>query len=221
MTTKSLIIELQSFWHTGTGKSSGSHLDALTDKDRNGLPFLPGRHIKGLLRDAYRHTRALGWIDDPKDPDGEHPLEKLLFGSQSGKELRTETIPGMLRVSNAELSLAEKSALNADETLKPHLFFEMFSTAIDAAGVAKTETLRGIEVCAPMQLRSHLVLDLTAVESRHLKEQKEFRERDNCWQWLEQALPLLDAVGANRNRGLGEALFALKDEPKQQQREKS
>ena len=218
MSTKLLIIELQGFWHAGTGKSSGSHLDALTDKDRDGLPFLPGRHIKGLLRDAFRHTRPLGWIDDPAEPHGEHPLERLLFGSQSGKELRTETAPGMLRVSNGELSHGEKSALNADETLKPHLFFEMFSTAIDAAGVAKTETLRGIEVCAPMKLRSRLTLDLTAVESRHIEEQERFREKGNCWQWLEVTLPLLDAVGANRNRGLGEALFALEDEPKQQQR---
>ena len=39
-------------WHCGSGLAAGADTDELVIKDRNGLPYVPGRTIKGLLREA-------------------------------------------------------------------------------------------------------------------------------------------------------------------------
>ena len=45
-------IEFTSFWHTGSGLSSGTESDIVVIKDKNGLPYIPGKTLKGLLREA-------------------------------------------------------------------------------------------------------------------------------------------------------------------------
>ena len=45
-------IEFFSNWHCGSGLAAGADVDALVIKDNNGLPYVPGRTMKGLLRDA-------------------------------------------------------------------------------------------------------------------------------------------------------------------------
>ena len=45
-------IEFQSYWHIGSGLSTGTANDASLLKDRNNFPFIPGKTLKGLIRDA-------------------------------------------------------------------------------------------------------------------------------------------------------------------------
>ena len=45
-------ITFYSNWHCGSGLAAGADTDELVIKDRNGLPYVPGRTIKGLLREA-------------------------------------------------------------------------------------------------------------------------------------------------------------------------
>ena len=52
-------IELHTWWHCGSGQSAGADVDALVIKDKNGMPFIPGKTIKGLLRDAAEEL--IGW----------------------------------------------------------------------------------------------------------------------------------------------------------------
>lgn len=41
-------IEFFSPWHCGSGLSAGADADSLVIKDTNGLPYIPGKTIKGL-----------------------------------------------------------------------------------------------------------------------------------------------------------------------------
>ena len=48
MNAAMLVIDIQSYWHPGTGRGSGFHLDAVTHTGADGLPLttvppLPGR----------------------------------------------------------------------------------------------------------------------------------------------------------------------------------
>ena len=52
MSTIKYEIEFFSNWHCGSGLAAGADVDALVIKDNNGLPYVPGRTLKGLLRDA-------------------------------------------------------------------------------------------------------------------------------------------------------------------------
>lgn len=45
-------IQFHSYWHCGSGLAAGAGVDALVVKDADGLPFVPGKTIKGLLREA-------------------------------------------------------------------------------------------------------------------------------------------------------------------------
>ena len=50
MQTLTYQIQFHSYWHCGSGLAAGAGVDALVVKDANGLPFVPGKTIKGLLR---------------------------------------------------------------------------------------------------------------------------------------------------------------------------
>jgi CRISPR/Cas system CSM-associated protein Csm3 (group 7 of RAMP superfamily) len=86
-----LTIDIRGYWHSGTGRGSGSHLDALVDTAHDGLPYLSGRHIKGLLRDANGLPAVPGsslagalrslFKDAPRTPDCE-----TVFGYADGNE---------------------------------------------------------------------------------------------------------------------------------------
>ena len=39
-------------WHCGSGLAAGADVDTLVVKDKNGLPFVPGKTLKGLIREA-------------------------------------------------------------------------------------------------------------------------------------------------------------------------
>lgn len=45
-------IQFYSPWHCGSGLSAGADVDELVIKDKNGMPFVPGKTIKGLMREA-------------------------------------------------------------------------------------------------------------------------------------------------------------------------
>ncbi|MBE0507874.1 MAG: hypothetical protein IBX50_14375 [Marinospirillum sp.] len=212
MSLQCLQLEFNYFWHTGTGSGSGTHLDALTEKDRDYLPFVSGKHLKGLLRHAFHRAEAWGWYDQSL-PDGvAENWETLIFGSTNQEVARHLTLPGMLHVDDAILCSKERAWLNDSPELKPFLYQEVFSTAIETAtGTAKKNSLRGIEVSLPVTLFSDLELIVTATESEHRLQQQTLLKLENPFFWLEPLLPLIDSVGAHRTRGLGEARLSIFD----------
>lgn len=208
---RTLIIQLQGYWHSGGGRSSGNYLDAMCERDGQ-LPVLPGRQLKGLLRHAVRRAELWGWLQEtplPPGPAGSH--EELLFGSLSQQELRNATHPGVIGVGSALIPDPERNWLQqaGNAVFATTLFGELFSTAIDENGSAKAHTLRGTEVAVPLPLHAALVLNLTALDSTRRQQQVGYLEDETPWHVLHAALPLLDHVGAHRNRGLGECVVQL------------
>ncbi|MCP5517578.1 MAG: hypothetical protein H7A45_10020 [Verrucomicrobiales bacterium] len=195
MRTVTLTIELLSWWHAGSGLGRGGDADALVIRDRQGLPYLPGRTVKGLLRDALRlledhqeaHEAALKgatdlWFgeEDKTTPrrDGEHD-----YHERPGRK------PGELRFSNAALTdeLHQWLAAEGNDAFRQALFDRVTSTALNDAGVVKDKTLRTVEVCPPLQL--------TATVSG---------PDDGAWpELLKRCAPLVRALGSHRHRGLG------------------
>ena len=39
-------------WHCGSGLAAGADVDALVVKDKERLPYVPGKTMKGLVREA-------------------------------------------------------------------------------------------------------------------------------------------------------------------------
>ncbi len=206
-----LVVDVRSYWHAGTGRGSGSHLDAVVARDREGFPFLPGRTLKGLLREAVARAEAWGWLEDAGGASGQPDLTRRLFGPEPGDGGGTEEGVsggwcGLLRVGDARLPRAARAAILAAEAedgegLREGLFRTHFATAIDPErGTPREGTLRGMEVAVPLRLEAPVSVHPSA---RHV----ELRERWHAI--LERALPLVRAVGADRSRGLGRAVLTL------------
>jgi CRISPR/Cas system CSM-associated protein Csm3 (group 7 of RAMP superfamily) len=188
-----LTFDIRSFWHIGTGRGQGVHLDAITRRDARGLPLLPGRSVKGLVRDAVHHAETLGWYPEHYDITAE------LFGVRG--EDGAETRPATLRFSDATLpaDVADYLADRAD--LREQLFRPLFSTAIDHdSGTARESSLRGMEAVIPLELTATVqpLADCSRLG----------------YDWCEvirRALPLIRGIGADRSRGLGRAIVTLKE----------
>lgn len=203
MTEFTLRIDFQNYWHAGGGRGGGALVDAVAHRDASGLPTVPGRHLKGLLRDAMERASRWGWFDK-RDQDVQQ-LVTLLFGERPedlAESLRPES--GCLRVGEATLpnDVATWLAHKDGADLKPRLFQPLYQTAVDhQSGTARTHSLRGIEAVIPLTLYSAI-------------EVIPGREAPPKWpELLRQVLPLIDALGAYRTRGLGRALLSLEENP--------
>jgi CRISPR/Cas system CMR subunit Cmr4 (Cas7 group RAMP superfamily) len=189
-----LTFELHSYWHIGNGKAAGAYADALVRKDQ-GLPFIPGKSINGLLRDAFTVADENDWFDEYQTAT-ELSLTDLLFGAGGVQGHKAQ---GLLQLSNASLSAAEAHYFNANPQAKSRLYKVLTTTAINEHGVALDGSLRGIEVAVPMVLSAALTLN----QSHPNYQASETRLSGRFDTWLSQTLSLITVLGASRHRGLG------------------
>lgn len=128
-------IEFYSYWHCSSGQAAGSDVDELVIKYPNGLPFVPGRTIKGLFRDACDELMRYNCVDDS--------FIRCVFGEVNSK---SECF-----FSDAVLSQDEEKYI-LQEHLGAFLYDAVSATAIDEDGIAKDHSLRKIQVALPCTL---------------------------------------------------------------------
>lgn len=141
MSTIKYEIEFFSNWLCGSGLAAGADVDALVIKDRNGLPYVPGRTLKGLLRDAATNLSV------------EKEIVSTVFGV-SGDEDDHKT--GCSFFGNATIPSVEYQYI-VENGLAPHLYQTFASTRIDENGIAKDNTLRKIETVVPCKLEGEIL----------------------------------------------------------------
>lgn len=136
MSTIKYEIEFFSNWHCGSGLAAGADVDSLVIKDKEGLPYIPGRTIKGLFREAA------DLLNDNKD------TLNLVFGVSGNEENHAA---GTSFFSNAVLSENERRYV-LEHQLQDYLFETFASTQIDENGIAKDHSLRKIQTVVPCML---------------------------------------------------------------------
>ncbi len=133
-------IKFLDYWHLGSGDSAGSMYDSIVVKDKFGLPYVPGKTIKGLVRQYFR-------VIEPNEEKIKH-----IFGSKADFEANSY-------FSNATLSEDEVAYLKKNHSLKKYLFAKISQTRIDENGVAKDQSLRQLEVVIPLTLSGFIKTD--------------------------------------------------------------
>ena len=141
MSTIRYEIEFFSNWHCGSGLAAGADVDALVIKDKNGLPYVPGRTLKGLLREAA------SILSEDK------AIIKKIFGV-SGDENGHQT--GCSFFGNATLIAADYQYI-VEQGLAPHLYQAFASTRINEDGIAEDNTLRKIQTVVPCKLEGEIL----------------------------------------------------------------
>ncbi|MDR3057359.1 MAG: RAMP superfamily CRISPR-associated protein [Prevotella sp.] len=181
-------VEFLTDWHCGSGLSSGDDLDLLVIKDKDHLPFIPGKTIKGLIREAVEEIAGYS-----KEVTEEQIL--AAFGHKDKKNLKSEEIKkGDCFFKNATLKDDLRIAIESNK-LQEHLYRSVASTAIDNDGIAIEHSLRKMEVVVPCMLEGE-ILDVP----------------ENFEEIIEKGLKFIKRLGQNRNRGLGRCVITIEKE---------
>ena len=169
-------------WHCGSGLSAGADVDLLVIKDADGLPFVPGKTVKGLVREALTDICSFK-AEDPS------VIESLLGKpdnkKQSDVDDKFEGKQGLLFFKNACLDKITADAIKSTNTAD-FLYRNISSTEIGEDGVAEKHSLRKMEVTVPCVLTGEIM----------------FVPEENK-EAISNALKYIKRLGQNRNRGLG------------------
>lgn len=128
-------IQFFSQWHCGSGLSAGADVDELVVKDRRGMPYVPGKTMKGLIREA---------VGDYMTFKGDSSAVDANFGTEG-------EVTGSAFFSDATLGEDEYNAI-VDGGLQRFLYNKVTTTAIDEDGVAKDHSLHSLETVIPCTL---------------------------------------------------------------------
>jgi len=123
-------IRFLDYWHLSSGLSAGAKLDSNVLKDNEELPFIPGKTLKGLVKEMAELLEDIHFIKD-------------CFGEE-GVDM------GACYFANTTLKDDVKKQI-VGNNLQNNLYDEISSTKIEN-GIAVDNSLREIEVVIPLTL---------------------------------------------------------------------
>jgi len=189
-------------WHIGVGAGRSGDAHRLVRRDSDQLPYLPGKTLTGILRDACEQV-AYGLDNGDKDGIWGRWVD-YLFGDQPSlpQPARTDSPrPAAFTVSSAHLSVAIRRALAGKDTLRTAATFTKPGVAIDAtSGRAKDHCLRYVEMA-----RVGMVLHAEATVA--IPSDVASREAVAALLWA--GARVARHIGGGRRRGSGKCAISL------------
>lgn len=181
MKTRLLRIEFQSDWHIGTGAGIPGSVDRQVLRDPQGLPYVPGKTLTGILRDAAEFVadvRGGNAID----------LPSKIFGAQS--ESDSCAMAAKIGISSAEFPGEIRDYILRND-LTSALFHVQPGIKIDnETGCAQEDHLFSLE-----KVRRDCVLYAEVVFMEELS--------DDEMKLLDDAVKAVRRIGGKRRRGAG------------------
>ena len=172
-------------WHCGSGLTSGSDLDSLVIKDKDNFPFIPGKTLKGLLKEAAEEIIKLRG----KEPVNE-PFITDFFGFFDDKEQGKSEVQTKGKAFFTDATISPELKSKVTKELTEFFYRDMASTSIGDNGIAKEHSLRKMETTIPCELLANIY----GVDKKYSE------DLTKCLQWIKR-------LGQNRNRGLGRCKF--------------
>ena len=190
---KKLIIELRSDLCAGNGKGFAQVIDVDTAVDAYGIPYIPGRRIKGCLREL-----AMDVLHEEK-----RNVEKL-FGV-SGNDRSGSLSVSDARIKDYDVQLDQiRYAINANK-IKPNDITELFCSVRSATALedetVKDNSLRFVRV----------VNRISPTDQKPLKFYADISFDDDDQETVSRLTKALRNIGYHRNRGLGYIKCSLED----------
>lgn len=172
-------VKLLSDMCCGNGQGNGSDVDICCCFDRFGLPEIPAKRFKGLLREKAFFLAENNFCSSED--------VKSLFGGENGRSSRIRV--NNLRIKDAD-ELAKVSGEYNSREISDVYSEKRYQTAVDKNGVTKTGSLRIIEtVRKGVEFEGKIyVTDFADIDEKIIS----------------ASLKLLRNIGLSKNRGLGE-----------------
>lgn len=177
-------------WHVGTGTGVPGDVDALVRRDVDGLPYLPGSSLTGVVRDAcLTVARAL---DDGAENGLWQHWHAALFG---GPDPDTAPRPAAVAVGAGRIPAGLRRALLADPALAASTTTVRAGVRIDPeSGRAADKMLRFVELArGGVPLEARLTVDPTDGDAATA-----------TTALLVLGLQWCDRIGGDRRRGPGQ-----------------
>ena len=180
-------------WHVSSGIGDSYRADSVLVKDRDGLPYIPGRAVKGALREgAHRLTEAR--------PDLK-AAEDAFWGTRNNSAESNRT--GILHVSSARLPRDLREAFAAaPDSEKPSLVRDLTivrrQTALDERGNTIDHSLRSLECgIAGLTFKADLDIDGGDIPEKWIIA------------YMTCVCAAVRSIGGSRSRGLGACRVCL------------
>jgi CRISPR/Cas system CSM-associated protein Csm3 (group 7 of RAMP superfamily) len=180
-------IEFFTEWHCGSGLAAGADVDALVVKDCDGFPYIPGKTLKGLIKEGVEEV--FNFEEDSLNGKDKVELRKNMNDAFGYFDDKDEKGKGCLFFSNAELPDDIKSVIKCEKE-QEYLYRSVSSTSIDDRGIAKEHSLRRMETTVPCTLEG-VIINVPSEMVKH----------------IERGMQFIKRLGVNRNRGLGRCAF--------------
>jgi len=175
-------IKFLSDWHIGSGSGIPGVIDNGVLKDKNNIPIITGKTIKGLVRDSLEDLLAL-----KKD------IDKNIIGDIFGKEGR-ET--GNAIFYNPKLFVEEDLSLMDDSNYK--YFIENYN---------KRDNLRNVRTHTAIDNIKGIAKETSLFSEEVSDSSFEFfgkiEAEDSSAKFIVSALRFITKIGGKRRRGLG------------------
>jgi len=189
-----ITIKFFDYWHCGSGESGGNEADSLVVKydkgDKKGLPYVPAKTLKGLMREmveVYLEDTNITYITCAE-------LQKW-FGNTSDKDNRCyekNEVPD----NQTETYLGNAEIIDNITRENIHRLFKKFKNTKLENCIAKDGTLREIETVIPLELSTVF---------------RGIEADDKKLELLINAIQSIKRIGLNRNRGMGRCEVKVKE----------
>ncbi|MBQ9275943.1 MAG: hypothetical protein IJ228_14160 [Succinivibrio sp.] len=199
---KNIVIEFESDWQVSSGRGDGHLADSVLVRDAAGIPYLPGRAVKGALREGATRLCSLQGRNDLVIAKEE------IFGSDSNEIGQNNS--GLIRVSAGRLPQDLLKAFMAvdDRAARAeavsYLTLNRSQTKLDERRQAVDRSLRSIE-CGIAGVSFECEVEIYCADPSREK-------------WLEEYLRCVCAavksMGGDRARGLGACQVRVKGQDK-------
>ncbi len=201
MTGELVKICFKSDWHIGTGAGLPGIADNLQIRDRDGFPFIPGRSLRGVMRDAHRELHKLDHIRQDIDMSPEY-----VWGTFKHEQQDSVSEAGIWQISNGEINPVLRQSImvlpvNERKTILNEFTYTASRIALDENHRVKEHHLGFIEV-------GRKGLEFTFTVSR--RDGRELSDGER--RLLRLILLYVRHIGGTRRRGKGLAeLYLEKD----------
>lgn len=197
-----LTIKLESYTVIGAAGGYGTIIDTEVVFDPYGIPYIPGKRIKGLLRDSAMEIAAMYACETDNMKGLTDNTVKEIFGARGSNLFSNFYLDTDFRITGYDELLSDLKNNPLPVHMVKKFFSEtIFQTAIDEDTGSATET----------SLRSLRVLKYKLSNGIIQSFQGYLRFPESSFEIMKLICSNLRRIGSKRNRGLGHVLCEIEE----------
>lgn len=217
-------LKFYSEWHCGSGLGAGADVDALVVKDKNKLPYVPGKTIKGLIREAVENIlyfKSQAKKEEKEGIEENTPFDNVGYHQQWAEQMKEDFIKVFGNSADKDWNIfVDSDSKDIKENLQ--IKSQSFFTNAELEDSLKELILSDINNTEEAERYWHFLYNSVAsisINERGVSESQHLRKLETVVPCelvgqilkvpaafvpvLQKGMQFVKRLGQNRNRGLG------------------